>query len=417
LNRRYYDKELLPLLADWLMVFLGSKGVKGIPDHHLRAYLLHAAQGPSDAVASVRRELGGEYLKLLNLSHDWLVCYLPFVLGKIDRVSFGLLSGEDLRRALASDPLMAKSRQLLAVPFVGKDVPSESSEFSHPDIVLGLTILGYRYEGLRRKDLIQVLRMLMEMCVEQSGTFQTRPSCQLYSKWINLAGGRVRGWKRSEKRKTQQTGSGESTSARRGSVDEKKERWIEKNERKVESLPVGAQNALKLIQDYGLMSDLWDLWPLQLLDIKDTEQMDVLYALLHKLPEIVYFWVNSEVVFPETSRHQALKLVANGQALGGDMLFRRRIGFSGTPSDLLPVELGTCQYEAGADGQMLAFLTSPSVCSWERLPSDWSPQSILMQIAKKDNPPYHALIDTGALITGMDNLAVARFLWRTDCPR
>ncbi len=188
LNRRYYDKELLPLLADWLMVFLGSKGVKGIPDHHLRAYLLHAAQGPSDAVASVRRELGGEYLKLLNLSHDWLVCYLPFVLGKIDRVSFGLLSGEDLRRALASDPLMAKSRQLLAVPFVGKDVPSESSEFSHPDIVLGLTILGYRYEGLRRKDLIQVLRMLMEMCVEQSGTFQTRPSCQLYSKWINLAG-------------------------------------------------------------------------------------------------------------------------------------------------------------------------------------------------------------------------------------
>jgi hypothetical protein len=123
------------------------------------------------------------------------------------------------------------------------------------------------------------------------------------------------------------------------------------------------------------------------------------------------------VVFPETSRHQALKLVANGQALGGDMLFRRRIGFSGTPSDLLPVELGTCQYEAGADGQMLAFLTSPSVCSWERLPSDWSPQSILMQIAKKDNPPYHALIDTGALITGMDNLAVARFLLENGLPK
>lgn len=32
---------------------------------------------------------------------------------------------------------MPKSRKLLAVPFVGKDVPSRASEFSHPDVVIG----------------------------------------------------------------------------------------------------------------------------------------------------------------------------------------------------------------------------------------------------------------------------------------
>ena len=138
--------------------------------------------------------------------------------------------------------------------------------------------------------------------------------------------------------------------------------------------------------------------------------MDVLHALLGGLPEVIYFWITSELVFPETSRHQSLKLVASGQALGGDMLFKRRIGFSGTPSDLLPIELGNCQYEAGADGQMLHFLTSTDVCSWERLPAQWSPHSILTKIALEDNPPFHALIDTGALITGMNNYELAKFL-------
>ena len=43
---------------------------------------------------------------MLNLSKDWLRSYLPHCLQKIDRVSFGLLSLADLKRALAVDPLM-----------------------------------------------------------------------------------------------------------------------------------------------------------------------------------------------------------------------------------------------------------------------------------------------------------------------
>ena len=58
----------------------------------------------------------------------------------------GLLRAEDVAHARKTHPKMPRSRELLAVPFVGKDRPSEASEFSHPDVVIGLTIMAYRYE-------------------------------------------------------------------------------------------------------------------------------------------------------------------------------------------------------------------------------------------------------------------------------
>lgn len=65
--------------------------------------------------------------------------YLPHCLSKIDRVSFGLLGPLDTQA-----PSSPHSRRLMAVPFVGKDVPSRSSEFAHPDVLVGLTVLAYR---------------------------------------------------------------------------------------------------------------------------------------------------------------------------------------------------------------------------------------------------------------------------------
>lgn len=62
------------------------------------------------------------------------------------------------------------------------------------------------------------------------------------------------------------------------------------------------------------------------------------------------------LIFPETMEHRGLKLAANGQDVGGDMLFDVKLGFSGTPSDLLPLELGRL---AGAPPLLL--LGVPSV--------------------------------------------------------
>jgi hypothetical protein len=106
-------------------------------------------------------------------------------------------------------------------------------------------------------------------------------------------------------------------------------------------------------------------------------------------------------------RHQGLKISASGQELGGDVLFSRRLGFSGTPSDLLPLELGECSYEEGSDGKMVHFLTSPNVMSYEEVEGGWSVKMLLAKIATAPQYTYRALIDTGALITGLTNLEVA----------
>ena len=87
--------------------------------------------------------------KLLNLCHHWLTTFLPYCLAKVNRVSYGLLTDDDCKNALALDAHVPRSRLNLAVPFVGKDVPSHSSEFAHPDIIIGATIFAYRHEFIR----------------------------------------------------------------------------------------------------------------------------------------------------------------------------------------------------------------------------------------------------------------------------
>jgi len=412
LNKKYYDQAMLPLLCQWMLVWLSSKGIKGIPDSILMSYLMEGGTGSAEAANVVNSRLTGPFIKMLNLSHSWLTSFLPFVLGKIDRVSFGLLAAHDLERmGFKEDGLhfivkqtgikSPLSRIYLAVPFVGKDVPSASSEFAHPDVVIGLTCLGYRYEGVRLRDFKILLRdMIVRMEEDEGGPYFTRSKCILWAQWIRFAGGRVRGWDRAG-----------AVNSHRNRKQVKEERWLAKQNRK---LKPSAEACLARIVEHSLVTDVWDLWPLHLVDLTDPVVVDVLYTLLHKLPNLVEYWLNN-YVFPKTCEHQGLKLCANGQALGGDMMFSRRIGFSGTPSDLLPLELGSCHYEEGSDGQMLSVLTHERICSFEVMPSNWSVESILRTIATA-NPPYHALIDTGALVTGLTNEQVARFLISAGIP-
>ena len=128
-----------------------------------------------------------EHLKLLNLGSDWLTSLLPHCLSRTSRVHYGLLQPEELRHALEECPGMARNRRYLAVPFVGKDVPSRASEFSHPDVVIGLTILAYRYEGLRRSDLTSKLRALREQLSLESGPHHKRPAALVFVGWVTEA--------------------------------------------------------------------------------------------------------------------------------------------------------------------------------------------------------------------------------------
>merc|ERR1712185_513825 len=123
----------------------------------------------------------------------------------------------------------------------------------------------------------------------------------------------------------------------------------------------------------------------------NDEQMTKLFELLRKLPSCIH-WFLEQVIFPSFMQHQLLKLSASGQELGGSMLFGRRIGFSGTPSDLLPLDLGRCGYERGSEGKMLHVLTDPHVVSTQPIEVGWTVHSLLNHVATA-SPPLNALID------------------------
>ena len=129
LSRAFYRKELRPTLARWLLIWFGTKKLVGVPDDVVIRYLLRQETEDKEL-----KSLDDDFVKMLNLGREWLNSLLPFVLSKINRVNFGLLNTQDLERALSLDPRLPKSRRFLAVPFIGKDVPSRSSEFSHPDV-------------------------------------------------------------------------------------------------------------------------------------------------------------------------------------------------------------------------------------------------------------------------------------------
>ena len=244
-------------------------------------------------------------------------------------------------------------------------VPSRASEFAHVDIIIGLTILAYRYEGLRlvdfESDVVGLLRTEFE---KEVGPFHLRKSAQLYVEWVAQAGGVIKG----------------SPAAADGSVDEE----------------------LVVV-------------PLWLLKQSNDEQMGKLFRLLRKLPSTIHHYLEN-VIFPTFMMQQGLKLSASGQELGGAMLFDKRVGFSGTPSDLLPLELGRCGYERGSDGKMVYVLTDPEIVGVQRAPDDWNVGSLIHTIATSE-PHFNALIDTGALITGCAGRSRSHGLWVHPCPQ
>lgn len=102
---------------------------------------------------------------------------------------------------------MARSRQLLAVPFVAKDIPSSSNEFSNPDVRVGHTLLAYRYSGLRRLDFDAMLPVLRARVESEFGPVRRRPTSLQFAQWVQLAGGRVKGL---SKRASASNGAGKS---------------------------------------------------------------------------------------------------------------------------------------------------------------------------------------------------------------
>lgn len=333
--------------------------------------------------------------KLLNLAKDWLKMYLPHCLAKVNRVSFGLLSGTDIERAFSHDERMPRSRLKLAVPFVGKDVPSSASEFAHPDIVIGCTILAYRYSGLRRNDFYELADSLTADFVREIGPARDRPSSRRYEAWVCAAGGKIRGLDDS----ASAMGSGAVAAGSRSGIA---------------AIPFKVPYRVNGKSIDATQDEKQTVVQLKFLQKSNEEQMEKLYELWRREPLAIHHYLQSGV-FAQYMRSQRRKISASGQAIGGDLLFARRVGFSGTPSDLLPLELGSCQYQKCDDGKQLATVLDPEVCSIQELQPGWSVEDLL-DLASSTHMRIHALIDTGALVTGRTNRDVASELLKRGLP-
>ena len=379
LNDAFYHANLKPLLARWCVLFLRAKGIGGhsqLPLSSLTSYLTHG-QDPT----APRPPLHPHQMQLLNLSHDWLNNFLPHVLHKVNRVAYGLLTADDLRAFASTGAALSHTRSLVAVPFIAKDVPSRSSEFSHPDVLIGLTVLAYRIEGLRHSDVLHVITAMKAAVAEEMGPEHLRPSSILFDRWLREA-----------------------------------HRLRAQSRRKADAIPSTPRSAPLLHRQESadvdaVLGDGVKILPLSKLQVSDTSQMRALFLLLHRLPSLTLHYLTSNI-FPTCMVSQVLNLSASGQELGGSMLFARRIGFSGTVSSLVPLELGDCGYEKGADGKVINTLTNADVVSWSLRPH-WTVLGLLDAIASAASHPrtrFHSLIDTGALITGLENHQVAAYL-------
>lgn len=329
---------------------------------------------------------------------------------------------------------LPRSRQLLAVPFLGKDTPSPASEFSHPDVLIGLSILAYRYQGLRYEDFYCLLEDQLGRQEGGYGPPSARPAAKEFADWIWAAGGRVRGLHTRKRHAEEWVDDLQHVAAEA----HQQQQLLQQQQQTMEGddpfrgLPcLGGEDTLECPAETRQTSDSGvsataaaaaaeggqyeKMYPLEMLSLSDREHLECLYTLISKEPLAIAAFLFRKVI-PSVLDHSPFQLSASGQEIGGDCLFSVRIGFSGTPSELLPHEMGPCCYEQGTDGKVLHLLTSSSVVSFEILPTDWTVSSLLQLVAAARDPPVHALIDTGALISGISNYEVAQSLLRLGLP-
>eukprot|EP00929_Paragymnodinium_shiwhaense_P090478 TRINITY_DN50674_c0_g1_i1.p1 TRINITY_DN50674_c0_g1~~TRINITY_DN50674_c0_g1_i1.p1 ORF type:complete len:4578 (+),score=1022.66 TRINITY_DN50674_c0_g1_i1:184-13917(+) len=400
-SQSFYFTDMLPLLVDWLWLFLEQFLVDTLKSDEVRGLLLQgrlSKSTESETEKNLRVKLSGApdwVLKLLNLSITWLHNFFPHLLGHVHRVHYGLLSEEDIWKARHRGLLrISKARRLLAVPFVGKDCPSSTSEFAHPDITIGFTVLAYRIHGLRRPDFAQLIRLLRaDMLLETTVKHARRAACKTFVSMVSEAGGIVKGF----------TAEGKFLGDMR------------KEDRQTAEA--------KIVQTIGQASEpkeRFSVRPLEQLDLSDPEQHDVVYNLLRRSAQAIEYLLEQATFLPDndTLDSTELQLSASGQELVGKQLFGYCLGFSGTPNELIPKSMGTCAFADGDDGNILSTLGDVGNVSIRRLEA-WAPESILDDVAKADRSgmsKYHALIDTGALVTGLSNKEVADYLLRKGLP-
>ena len=362
--------------------------------------------------------------KLISLARQWLTSLVPHVLSKRNKIEFGLLPRESWVNRTGSKPrsrAKTMGRKLLAVPYVGKDTPSEAAEFSSPDVIVGFTILAYNYEGLRAVD-VRALLIGPSEVVELGG------KCEF------AAGEGERKLETPETktgdRQTPFTGLRAELKAASGPIYDRPAYkrftgWVTAGRKAYETRVLEAHEADGEDggdgkdgsvadgddKDGGSALQPWvEPVPLDLIEPSVEEQVDAAHRAIGSVRPTVLFYITS-YVFPRCLKYYRAKLQASGIDLGSNVLFDTRLGFSGTPSNLLAPSLVPCAFQPGTQAKVLHTLLNPSILSLKRKRGAWVPKDLLKMVLVDG---YNALIDTGALITGLDNSQVAKYIMQND---
>ena len=383
--------------------------------------------------------IGSEGIRLIVASRTWLTNITPHCLGKANRIDFGLLSnaiasglegadgGSDSSGSDASGKRVEPpSRRFLAVPFVALDTPSPSSEFAQPDVRIAMTFLAFRYEGLRAHDTRSLVDGLKRDLVREQGPVHLRQSYCRFDRWLaggstapagTAAAGAEQGGEEAGLLDSRPVAPGLFPDADNGCGGDDDDDVGQASASALNPVRRAASAGAESVQSEWARAQLAAdaavrqraVLPLDLMQTSDAAQSSRCHTALRRNSDAIGYYLRTKVL-PAVLRAQAERLSASGVDVAGGTMFRRRVGFSGTPSNLLPRGM-RCEFEPGSEAEIATVLTSPSVLSVHVMDKQWSARSLLRWFAQHD-PPLHALIDAGALITNMSNVEIARELLR-----
>eukprot|EP00929_Paragymnodinium_shiwhaense_P070628 TRINITY_DN35771_c0_g2_i1.p1 TRINITY_DN35771_c0_g2~~TRINITY_DN35771_c0_g2_i1.p1 ORF type:complete len:2134 (+),score=468.58 TRINITY_DN35771_c0_g2_i1:176-6403(+) len=410
--RDFYDEHMLPPLAEWLTIFIRSYVKGALKKDELTSYLVDPASVPPAAFTKLKKA-SDMCLKVLNLSLKWLHVLLPHLLMHIHKVHYGLVVGEKLEQQY-EDTFCPKSRKLLAVPFDGLDTPSAAAEFSDPEVAIGFTILAYRYNGLRKRDLETLLQILQDHSEsENSRRPYRRAANQAFVSMVIETGHTVRGFTE-DGQFMGDLSHGERLAKRQEAAER---RQVAKNVA-AEAMAAAAKAGLHAgASEAAMHQDVrLEVKPLECVDLTDGDQLLELYFVLKGSAQAVKYLLEESVLRPHSDAldGHASSMHVCGQELAGPQLFRQCFALSGTPNELLPLSMGQCIFAEADIGTVFQRLGDPNTVAVHTV-GEWSPQVLLDVIAMatdagEQGSKYHALIDCGALITGLSGAQVAEHL-------
>jgi hypothetical protein len=270
----------------------------------------------------------------------WCQSLLPHVISKHHRYHYGLnfeANGQD------------RDLMLKAVPFLGKDLPSPDSEFSHTDVTIGFTTLSYMKQDLRKEDVARIASHMKEQLRDGKHRIST-----------------LRNWVL----------------------------WTSEIDQKYRSL-----EALDIEE---VLDDLHE-------QLKQHQVVKRYYLQKIVLPNAAVYSQKSLSVGSPDLCNMFGHVIGFSGTLSKDLYPLRWKKIGPMPKFNVEHETRIMNVLTSPSHVLKIAYIDDEAKDMEKFNQDWKVKELLEKVAQCDSPCVSCLVDCGALITGLSNLEVARF--------